>query len=247
MIDKGEVPQPPAITAKPIERRTVERTEPTTADQIRSTKDWLVTQREKVEKGIMSQEEHDELVARSMVARDLLVGRADEKRRKDPMTGLWNKGEFSRDYGKLLESESPFGLLIFDIDHFKDVNDTHGHANGDRILIELSRNVSSGIRQTRPEGLNDKAYRYGGEELVVLMPGMHSEETLTRVAEKIRTSVGESPYYVESNGQGLHIPITVSVGGGIHRPGDTAGFFERVDNTGLYEAKRTGRNKTVVV
>lgn len=247
MIDERATPQSPTTPSAPIERRSVGRTELTTVEQIQATKDWLRTQREKVEEGIMTQDQYDELIARSLVAREKLTERANEKRRRDPMTGLWNKGEYTRDYIKLLESGSPFGLLIFDIDHFKVVNDTHGHANGDRILVEISKNISSGIRQMRPEGENDKAYRYGGEELVVLMPGMHTEEALTRVAEKIRISIGESPFYVEINGQGVHIPITISAGGGIYRPGDSMDFFEKVDNKGLYEAKQTGRNKTVIV
>nr|MBI5455582.1 GGDEF domain-containing protein [Candidatus Levybacteria bacterium] len=247
MIDGKETPQPTTQTNTPIERRGVERRELSTAEQIQATKDWLRTQREKVEKRILTQDEYDDLIARSMVAREKLTERANEKRRKDPMTGLWNKGEYTHDYAELLNSGAPFGLLIFDIDHFKNVNDTHGHANGDRILIEVSKNINSGVRQTRPEGLNDKAYRYGGEELVVLMPGMHTKEALTRVAEEIRTSIGESPFYVETDGQGLHIPITVSVGGGIHKPYDDVNFFEKIDQQGLYEAKRTGRNKTVII
>ena len=80
MTDGIEAPQPSLPTPKPIERRSVERTELTTAGKIQATKDWLITQREKVEQGVMTQVEFDELIARSMVARDMLTERANEKR-----------------------------------------------------------------------------------------------------------------------------------------------------------------------
>lgn len=246
MIDGKETPQPKPSATTLVERRGIERRELSTAEQIQATKDWLQTQRDKVEKGLLTQDEFDDLVARSMVAREKLTERANDKRRKDPMTGLWNKGEYTHDYEELLKSGAPFGLLIFDIDHFKPVNDTYGHAIGDKILIGVSKNINSGIRQIRPEGLDDKTYRYGGEEFVVLMPGANTEEILTRVAEGIRVSIGESPFHIRANGQELHIPITVSVGGGIYKPGDVD-FFKKVDKQGLYKAKEGGRNRTVIV
>ena len=246
MIDGKETPQLKPSNTPLVERRGIERRELNTAEQIQATKEWLRTQREKVEKGVLTQEEFDDLVARSMVAREKLTERANDKRRKDPMTGLWNKGEYMNDYEELVKSGTPFGLLILDIDHFKPINDTYGHAIGDKILIGVSKNINSKIRQIRSEGLRDKAYRYGGEEFVVLMPGVYAEEILTRVAEGIRMSICEAPYHIESNGQELHIPITVSVGGGIYRPGNVD-FFEKVDKEGLYKAKENGRNKTVIV
>lgn len=230
------------------ERRSVERRALTTAEKIQATIDWLKTQKEKVENGSITQEESEELIARSMVARELLTERADEKSRKDPMTRLWNKGEYTIEYTKMIKSGAPFGLLIIDIDHFKNVNDTYGHYVGDRVLIQTATNLTSLLRQVRTEeSQNDKIFRYGGEEMTVLLPGVFNENDLEKIAEKIRTSIGAVPYSIGKNGDDLHVPITVSIGGGIYRQGQEGNFFEKVDKTGLYEAKNTGRNKTVII
>lgn len=257
-----EVPQQPVPSAKPVERRSVERTELTTAEQIQATKGWLRTQREKVEKGILNQDEYDELIARSMIAREKLTERANERRRKDSMTGLLNKGAYVEEIEKLISKNTPFGLLVADLDHFKDINDNYGHATGDVVLIQTARNFTSHLRQVRPEASqNDQVFRYGGEEIVALLPGMHDEEDLRMVSEKIRDAIGATPYSIDKDGQNMHVPITISIGGGIFRPEeqpevrDAEGkivpprvvFFNKVDKQGLYQAKAQGRNRTVVI
>lgn len=263
MIDAREgTPQTTAPIASPVERRSVERRELTTAGQIQATKDWLRTQREKVEKGIMNQDEYDELIARSMVAREKLTERANEKRKKDPMTGLLNKGTYIEEIDRLISEGTSFGLLILDIDHFKKVNDDYGHATGDVVLIQTARNMTSHLRQVRPDASqNDLVFRYGGEEFVALLVGMNHEEDLGLVSEKLRSAVGNSSYSVNKDGQNIHIPVTVSIGGGIfraqeqHEAKDADGkiipprivFFDKVDKQGLYQAKAQGRNRTIIV
>ncbi|MEK7160194.1 MAG: GGDEF domain-containing protein [Patescibacteria group bacterium] len=246
----------------PVERRSFERRSLTSQEQISATKDWVRTQREKVENGILTQDEYDELIARSMVAREKLTERANEKRRKDPMTGRLNKGAYFEEIDKLIYAGTPFGMMIVDIDHFKVVNDTYGHATGDSVLIQTTQNLNLHLRQARPDtAQNDQIFRYGGEEFVVLLPGMHSEEDLEKVSEKIRIAVSASPYSVNKDSRNIHIPVTVSIGGGIYRQErqpelrDAEGkiidpkivFFDKVDTKGLYQAKEGGRNKTVIV
>lgn len=217
-------------------------------ERVRANIDWLTSLQEKVDNNIITEHARKELIARSMVARDVLTERANEKRRKDPMTGLLNNGAYKEEVQKLIENGSPFGLLIVDIDHFKKVNDTYGHAVGDSVLIQTAQNLSSHIRQLREErDENDQIFRYGGEELVVLLPGMHNETDLSMVGEKLRTAVSASPYSVTNEGANIHIPITVSIGGGINRQQEERSFFEKVDKEGLYKAKESGRNKTVIV
>lgn len=216
--------------------------------RIKSTVDWLSTLQDQVNEGLITEDYRKELIARSMVAREILTDRANEKRRKDPMTGLLNNGAYKEEVQKLIDNGAPFGLLIVDIDNFKKVNDGYGHAVGDSVLIQTAQNLTSHIRQFREEREeNDQIFRYGGEELVVLLPGMHSEDDLLIVAEKIRTAVSASPYSVKKEGENIHVPITVSIGGGINRQQEERPFFERVDKQGLYKAKETGRNKTVIV
>ena len=197
-----------------------------------------------------------------MVARDMLTERANEKRKKDPMTGLLNKGSYVEEIDKLIAEGTPFGLLEADIDHFKAVNDTYGHATGDEVLVQTAKNFTSHLRQVRPDSnQNDQIFRYGGEEIVVLLPGMHSEENLLITAEKLRKAIGASPYSVNKDGENIHIPVTVSIGGGIFRQGEQPEtrnadgkiipprvvFFDQIDKKGLYQAKAQGRNSTVIV
>lgn len=246
-----ETRTPRIIQTNSGERRGVERRFLTTEEQIAATKDWLRTQRKKVEKGILAQDECDELIARSMVARDRLTERSNEKRRKDPMTGLLNKGAYIEEYKRMAESGSPFGFMILDIDHFKSVNDNHGHDAGDSVLIQIAKDLTANLRQLRPEDAgNDMIFRYGGEEVVILLPTVTNKESLEIVAEKLRTKIESSPYSVMTNDDEKKVPITVSIGAGIFRQGESTDaevFFRKVDKEGLYRAKEEGRNRTVIV
>lgn len=233
------------ITPHP-DRRSERRT--TIDERVRANVDWLTSLQEQVNSKKLTEDEKKELIARSMIARELLTERATDKSRKDSMTGLLNNGAYKEEVQKLIENGAPFGLLIVDIDHFKKVNDAYGHAVGDSVLIQTAQNLSSHIRQIRVNNQqNDQIFRYGGEEFVVLLPGMHNEEDLEKVAEKIRASVGNFPYSVKKEEVDIQIPITVSIGGGINRQQAERSFFEKVDNQGLYKAKEGGRNKTVIV
>ncbi len=242
MSESKREQQPPQYLEKRSERRLG-------IDQrIQATMDWLSSLQDQVDSGLITDNYRKELVARSMVAREALTDRANEKRRKDPMTGLLNNGAYKEEVQKLIDNGAPFGLLIVDIDFFKNVNDTYGHAVGDSVLIQTAQNLTSHIRQFRQEReQNDQIFRYGGEELVVLLPGMHNVDDLSVVAEKLRAAVSASPYSVKKEGENIHIPITVSIGGGINRQEEERPFFEKIDKHGLYQAKESGRNKTVIV
>jgi diguanylate cyclase (GGDEF)-like protein len=217
-------------------------------ERVQANIDWLTSLQEQVDNNIITDQARKELIARSMVAREVLTERANDKRRKDPMTGLLNNGAYKEEIQKLIDNGAPFGLLIVDIDHFKKVNDSYGHAVGDSVLIQTAQNLTSHIRQFREErDENDQIFRYGGEELVVLLPGMHREADLSVVGEKLRNVVSASPYSVTNEGKSIQIPVTVSIGGGINRQQEERTFFEKVDKEGLYKAKESGRNKTVIV
>lgn len=216
--------------------------------KINSTVDWLTSLQRQVDEGKITSEERNKIIARTITARDLLAERARGGSKKDPMTGLLNVSAFREEIGKLIDNVSPFGLLIIDIDHFKAVNDRHGHAAGDSVLTQTAENLTSHLRQTRTdEKQNDKIFRYGGEEFAVLLPGINNEADLMAVAEKIRNYIENFPYSVKKAEKNIDIPLTVSIGGGINRREPAESFFERVDVQGLYNAKETGRNKTIIV
>jgi two-component system cell cycle response regulator len=157
----------------------------------------------------------------------------------DSLTGLHNRRYFDMHLQRLFEaatqSGKPMALVVCDIDHFKHVNDRHGHMAGDEVLREFSARVRRNIRSA------DLACRYGGEEFVVIMP--ETDPALaTTVAERIREEVESHPFIVQEGKEQL--PITVSIGVACRDGTDDTPekLFKRADFA-LYSAKRAGRNR----
>ncbi|HEX4871648.1 MAG TPA: sensor domain-containing diguanylate cyclase [Nevskiaceae bacterium] len=165
---------------------------------------------------------------------------------RDHLTGLYNrryfdevlKREWSRAYRRLL----PLSVLILDVDHFKRYNDQYGHVAGDQCLIELSRALAPQTRRA-----SDLVARYGGEELVLVLPETDLDGAVA-VANQIRRAVERLAIPHAGSPSGI---VTVSVGGAVATSkedlllGDNA-LLARADEA-LYEAKRSGRNATRVV
>ena len=123
----------------------------------------------------------------------------------------------------------PLAVAVVDVDHFKTINDLHGHDEGDRVLVALADMLKS---QAAGRGM---AARHGGEEFVVLLPGATLDEARLQ-CEFMRQSVGLLP---------IGLPVSVSIGVATHRRGDAAeDLFRRADQA-LYEAKRGGRDRVV--
>ena len=127
----------------------------------------------------------------------------------------------------------PFALVLLDIDHFKKVNDTHGHLSGDLVLKNVAAVLRKGLRT------GDQAFRYGGEEMAVLMPGA-SEESAQQTAERLRVMVESAVFHGE---KGQTIPITVSLGLALHRHGLTGEQLISRADSALYASKHAGRNR----
>ncbi len=161
----------------------------------------------------------------------------EAKLNHDPLTGALNR----RAYNKRIDNEmerfkrygSIFSLIIIDIDHFKKVNDTYGHAVGDKCLQEITRRAAPVLRK------NDMLARYGGEEFVAIMPETSSKGALA-VAEKIRKTIEKIEFIYKQD----TVKMTVSIGVSQVKDGETSHkhIFERAD-TALYRAKEAGRNK----
>lgn len=128
-------------------------------------------------------------------------------------------------------------ILFCDIDLFKDINDAHGHAAGDEVLRTLGERLSATIRS------DDFAARIGGDELLVVLTGVHSLDEAVAIAEKVRTSASE-PIAFEG---GVRITPSLSVGVTLARPDETTDtLLDRAD-TAMYEAKRSGRDQVVAI
>lgn len=124
-------------------------------------------------------------------------------------------------------------IIMVDIDHFKNFNDTYGHAAGNTVLAGVAREIAKLSRKM------DMACRYGGEEFVVILPLCESDGALI-FAERVRTAVEKARFELES---GEILGVTVSVGASTFVDGDTQqSLFERADQA-LYRAKRAGRNQ----
>lgn len=161
----------------------------------------------------------------------------------DSLTGLYNRryltAHLAELIGRLVSSGKPLAVLMFDIDFFKTINDNHGHAAGDEVLIELSRRVQHNVRSV------DTVARVGGEEFVVVMPDTEQPVAAT-VAERLRANVAEMPFSMR-RGKGKNaISVSISIGLAMLEPErDDAETIIRKADEALYEAKETGRNRSI--
>lgn len=166
--------------------------------------------------------------------------RLREQAMRDPLTGIWNRAcildTLERELDRARRSASPLGLLLLDLDHFKQLNDTRGHQFGDLALRAFAQRIQSAVRSYDTFG------RYGGEEFLILAPGC-GENDLTRQAERLRAAVAASPFEID----GCAVSLTVSIGASSVEPGARVSSIDliRAADDALYEAKRTGRNRVV--
>jgi len=156
----------------------------------------------------------------------------------DPLTGLGNRRYFDRTIEPLFEEletrETPFSVMVFDIDHFKRVNDILGHDMGDQILKEIAARLVTNMRAV------DIVARYGGEEFMIAMPDTKVEDALI-AADRVRGLIAGTPVFVD----GEALQITTSVGVAQVEPGENLrDVFKRADDA-LYKAKQSGRNKAL--
>jgi len=159
----------------------------------------------------------------------------------DPLTGLYDRAYLDRHLDELIKRVHQDGItaavLMFDIDHFKQVNDTHGHDAGDDVLRELAARTLNSVRSV------DLVARQGGEEFVVVMPETDLS-IAAAVAERLRAAVAREPFGVKADGQ--NISITISVGVTSAAAGDDRERMLKRADIALYMAKNQGRNRVVV-
>lgn len=183
------------------------------------------------------------LLERSLRYARKLGGTMEELRRlatRDSLTGLFNRREFER----MLESESersvrfrlPLGLAMIDVDHFKAINDAHGHPAGDTVLRELAGRLITLLRSV------DRVARIGGEEFAALLVQTDAEGALT-VAERICRTIASEPVVIA---EGRSLKVTVSVGLAAWSMNMDATNMIAAADAALYAAKAAGRNCVVV-
>ena len=153
----------------------------------------------------------------------------------DGLTKLHNHRYFqeslTREIKRVSRSGDPLAILLIDIDDFKGLNDRHGHAEGDALLVRIARVLNESVRES------DILARYGGEEFVVLATGTDQAGALF-VAEKVRTAVAETAFRLHGSAEPLQVTISIGVA---EFAGDRKRFFHAADRA-LYRAKAAGKN-----
>ncbi|NIB40369.1 diguanylate cyclase [Pseudomaricurvus alkylphenolicus] len=157
----------------------------------------------------------------------------------DDLTGLFNRRAFleqaEREYERFQRHNTVFSIVLLDVDHFKTLNDTHGHACGDSVLVHLANLLQSALRT------GDVLARWGGEEFIVLLPNTELEGG-RKAAEKMRELLNTNPFAYGN----LTLPVTLTAGVAcIHRQEDINNCIHRSDNA-LYRGKASGRDQVCI-
>lgn len=160
--------------------------------------------------------------------------------RVDGLTQLFNRSHWqsrlAEEFSRAGRYQAPLSLIMFDLDHFKSVNDTHGHLGGDAVLMQVAVIIKAALRDS------DIAGRYGGEEFGIVLPNTNAEGARV-VAERLRSTLQATPVPFEK----LQISVTASLGIAefSHGVKDAEEFIANAD-AALYEAKEAGRNRVVI-
>ena len=195
--------------------------------------------------------DRNELRARLRVGRRILtlqqdlIDARDELRYQathDVLTGIWNRGAvldlLHRELQRAARAKTATSVLMLDLDHFKKINDTHGHMTGDVVLREVANRIAQSVRSY------DLVGRYGGEEFLVVLPACDKAE-VERSANRIRLAISSAPILTASS----EIPVTASIGASVIA-GDAATSEKDAllaADKALYEAKNGGRNRVSLV
>jgi diguanylate cyclase (GGDEF)-like protein len=178
------------------------------------------------------------LLARRYLVHPVLVAQS----RVDAKTGLLNvstwEQEASVELSRSIRSGAAAALAVVDIDHFKRVNDTHGHLVGDRVLRAVADALRTGSRDY------DRTGRFGGEEFVLLLANADENEAC-RIAERLRDHIGKMQVPVDDRPDGPTVSVTISVGVAAMKRGTTRELTELLTaaDSALYDAKQAGRNR----
>ena len=163
-----------------------------------------------------------------------------DKLRIDPLTQVANRHFFDFQITKRLEEaklfSNTFGILMMDIDHFKNVNDTYGHLVGDEILKIVAYTLSSNVAKT------DLVSRWGGEEFIAIVDVLNNDD-LMKIAERLRLLVAASGYQFDEE---KTIQVTISIGGTLVTKTDTIKTAIARADKNLYYAKQNGRNQSKI-
>jgi two-component system, cell cycle response regulator len=181
---------------------------------------------------------------RILLLEDKLVAASEAmsfKATHDSLTSLWDRGAILALLRSALSRSTresfPLSILLCDVDHFKKINDTHGHVVGDEVLREVASRLTGAVRST------DSVGRYGGEEFLLVLNGC-SQDHLRHLAEQVRTFISAAPFATSIG----PVPVTLSFGALTIQDWDGATPIEQILNEAdmaMYRAKRAGRDQVI--
>jgi diguanylate cyclase len=184
---------------------------------------------------------HGRIVQLEHEAQGLRRTMEDERQQAlmDKLTGVPNRQAFderlAQEYSRWKRFGTPLALIMWDVDRFKEINDSYGHKAGDKVIRAVAQQLQNRIRET------DMVARYGGEEFVMLITGASGPEALS-LADEIRTAISKLGFHFRNE----RVPVTISAGIAQFAEGDSPdSAFDNADRA-LYEAKNTGRNRCVL-
>lgn len=184
----------------------------------------------------MERMRHDKIALEQQLELEERARKLDLQASTDPLTGVFNRLKFNQELAAEMARSArykiPLALVMYDIDHFKAVNDTHGHHAGDRVLTGLCRIVACHLRQT------DVLARWGGEEFMILSPNCDARQAF-ELAEKLRRLIEE--FVFDKVGT-----VTCSFGVAQYQEGDTAEALTSRADAAMYAAKQKGKNRVVL-
>jgi len=186
---------------------------------------------------------HEALLVAQSANLELAQSRAvaEQQARTDDLTGLRNRRDFAerleRHLARAAYDQRPIGLLLIDIDFFKQINDWHGHGAGDQLLTAFAARLREA---TRPD---DLIARWGGEEFVVLLTDLGSGNVLAERAEQIRKAIARTPFIVA--GQAIGVRVSIGAARSSVALATSDALLAAADGA-MYEAKRAGRDRVAV-
>jgi diguanylate cyclase len=218
----------------------------TRLDDIKRIKNDLEREVDSMHSMVRKKEDQDQKTLEALSSQvDVLKLELDKARhsaKTDGLTGVNNRQALDEHLRNLVERNSvtraPFSMLMMDLDNFKQLNDTHGHTVGDRMLLAFAEKCRSVVRS------DDFLARYGGEEFTLILAGA-SLRNATKKAKHLCKTISAARYAADDSPKADVISVTVSIGVSAYRNGDTAkSVVERADQC-LYKAKAAGKNRVV--
>jgi diguanylate cyclase (GGDEF)-like protein len=206
----------------------------------------LYAARMKLREAMAELAERNEELTREIAERKLIEAMVRHQASHDPLTGLPNRILFrDRLHGAIQRANRHyvrFALACIDIDGFKGVNDSHGHAAGDVLLQEIAARLSAHLRG------NDTVARLGGDEFALVLEELDDSRTALQLCEKLCAALSE-PYSLRVNGEPVEVRVGASIGIAPYRPNGHADVDEQLlqaADHAMYEAKRSGKNRCVL-